>query len=70
MKDAADKALEQLGLDRYDVPEELVKGLNKAAKQGPKQYDREALQTMTPEQINKARLDGRLDDLLGSNRKA
>ena len=70
MKDAADKALEQLGLDRYDVPEELVQGLNKAAKQGPKQYDRDALKTMTPEQIEAARKSGRLDDLLGRNRKA
>ena len=65
MKDAADKALEQLGLDRYDVPEELVDGLNRAAKQGPKQYDREALQSMSPEQIDAARKAGRLDVLLG-----
>lgn len=69
MKDAADRALEPLGLDRYDVPDELVQGLNKAAKQGPRQYDRDALKTMTPEQIEAARKSGRLDDLL-QNRKA
>ena len=64
--DAAHRALSAIGLTADDVPAHVTEGLRQAAAKGPKQLSRADLKGMTPGAINKAREEGRLDDLLGS----
>ena len=69
-KEAADEALAAIGLERGDVDTYLVDAINRASKYGPRQYERDELKTMSAEQIDQARKDGRLDRIMGRTEEA
>jgi hypothetical protein len=65
MTDKVTKTLEALGLRPDDVDPDVLAGLRRAATAGPKQMTREQLTGLSPEAINKARVEGRLETVLG-----
>ena len=65
MTDKVDEALGAIGLDPDDVDPAVLAGLRKAAAKSAQQLDRADLKSMTPDQIVKAKADGKLENVLG-----
>lgn len=67
MTDKLDRALDALGIDPANLDPQVLESLRTAAAAPPAQLSREDLAGMTPEQIVKAKADGKLAQIMGGD---